>query len=99
MREALHTLVTKVAALIAEAENKAPPVPGGLLYGADGAFDSITLVALIVAVEQAVEQEFGAVLVLADEKAMSQRKSPFRSVETLVEHIEARLKENKPHAA
>jgi acyl carrier protein len=99
MREALHTLVTHAATTLAEAEGKAPPAPGGVLYGADGVFDSIALVAFIVAVEQALEQTLGLTLVLADEKAMSQRKSPFRSVEALVEHIEALHAEHTSHAA
>ncbi len=53
------------------------------LFGKDGILDSIGLVTLIVAVEQGIEDRFQTTVVLADEKAFSQKKSPFRSVDSL----------------
>ncbi len=60
------------------------------LFGPDGVLDSIGLVTLIVAVEQAVEDRYGAVVALADEKAFSQKNSPFRTAASLAEYA-ARL--------
>ena len=57
------------------------------LFGHAGALDSLGLVNLIVAVEQAVEDELGASVTLADEKAMSQSASPFRTVGTLAAYV------------
>ena len=57
-----------------------------VLFGEAGALDSLGLVNLIVTVEQNLEEEFGVELALADEKAMSMRNSPFRSVSTLADY-------------
>ncbi len=53
------------------------------LFGREGVLDSMGLVRLIVEVEQALEDEYGSPVSLADEKAMSQRSSPYRTVGTL----------------
>lgn len=53
------------------------------LFGSEGLLDSVGLVALVVAVEQELEDELGLQVGLADERAMSQRHSPYRTVSTL----------------
>jgi acyl carrier protein len=58
-----------------------------LLFGEKGGLDSLGLVGLIVAVEQKLHAEFAISVVLADEKAMSQRNSPFRTVDSLAKYI------------
>jgi acyl carrier protein len=68
-----------------------------VLLGAAGGLDSFGLVNLVVALEQRIEDEFGVVLTLADEKAMSHRRSPFRSVQTLRDYVAELLKQT-PHA-
>ena len=65
------------------------------LYGEDGPLDSLALVSLIVAVEQEIEDEFLLTVTLADEKAMSSKNSPFRTVGTLVEHVHRLIKDEK----
>ncbi len=62
------------------------------LYGEDSQLSSLNLVELIVAAEQRIEDEFGVSLILADEHALARKTSPFRSVTTLAEYIEERLK-------
>jgi len=57
------------------------------LYGGDSALDSLGLVNLIADLEEIISDEFDIEVVLADEKAMSQRTSPFRTVETLTDYI------------
>ena len=64
------------------------------LIGQHGVLDSMGLVTLIVDVEQRLEEEHGIVLILADDRAMSQSKSPFRSVGSLVDHICALMSEH-----
>ena len=64
------------------------------LFGPHAIFDSIGLVSLIVEVEQAVIDTTGVSLTLADERAMSQRQSPFRSVGTLADYIVLLLAEH-----
>ncbi len=63
----------------------------GVLYGGDNGVDSLSLVRLIAAIERASEVRFGRRIVLADEKAMSARNSPFRSAATLARLLHDRL--------
>jgi D-alanine--poly(phosphoribitol) ligase subunit 2 len=86
MQDQLTSLILEVAAEIRQQDPAAPAAPLTLdtpLFGADGAFDSMGLVSLIVAVEQAIEEKLGATVALADEKALSQKSSPYRTVRTL----------------
>ena len=62
-----------------------------VLLGESGALDSFGLVNLVVALEQRIEDEFGIALTLADEKAMSYSRSPFRSVATLADYVQTLL--------
>ena len=63
------------------------------LYGANGALDSIALVSLITDIEEIVSEEFDKDIILADEKAMSQKTSPFRDVASLTSYVEKLLKD------
>ncbi len=57
------------------------------LIGRSAALDSMGLVTLIVEVEQRLEETFDLVVVLADDRAMSQTRSPFLSVATLADYV------------
>ncbi|NJN98474.1 MAG: hypothetical protein HC875_32500 [Anaerolineales bacterium] len=57
------------------------------LIGREAVLDSMGLVNLIIEVEQRLEDEHDVTVVLADERAMSQKNSPFRSVQTLADYI------------
>ena len=63
------------------------------IYGNDSRLDSLGLINLIVAVEQNIEDEFDVSITIADERAMSQKHSPFRTIGSLAEYIEMLLKE------
>lgn len=58
-----------------------------VLFGKAGKLDSLGFVNLIVAVEQRIQEETGQAIALADERAMSQKESPFRTVDTLANYI------------
>ena len=58
-----------------------------ILYGKNGQLDSLGLVNLIVIIEQNIEDFLIADITLADERAMSQKNSPFKSINSLVEYI------------
>lgn len=60
------------------------------LYGT-GALDSLALVSFITDLEEKIQDKFEKDIVLADEKAMSAKTSPFRSVETLTSYIKTLL--------
>ena len=53
------------------------------LFGEGGLLDSMGLVSLVIAVEQAIEERFEARVSLADEKALSQTNSPYRNIGSL----------------
>jgi D-alanine--poly(phosphoribitol) ligase subunit 2 len=69
--------------------------PDTALYGRNSKLDSLGLVNLIVAVERDLEDEFEVEITLANEKAMAQKESPFRTVESFVVYIEMMLKETE----
>lgn len=62
-----------------------------VLYGSEGALDSLGLVSLIMDVEQAINERTGGSLVLADAQAMSERRNPFRDVRSLADYVMSRL--------
>lgn len=57
------------------------------LMGEKSGIDSMALVTIIAEIEAVLEEKQGLRLVLADERAMSQVRSPFRRVGTLVDYI------------
>ena len=63
------------------------------LFGTDSELDSILLVNLIVSIEENIEELSGEYMPIADEKAFSLEESPFKSIGTLVDHIETLLNE------
>ncbi len=64
------------------------------LFGKEGLFDSLGLVALIVDVEQGIADASGAAVTLGDDRAMSQSSSPFRSVGSLADYALTLINEN-----
>jgi len=58
-----------------------------VLFGGSGKLDSLGLVTFIVAAEQKISETLGHSVTLADEKAMSQKNSPFRTIGTLTDYI------------
>jgi len=63
------------------------------LYGDAAGIDSLSLVVIIAAVERAAEDAFKMRVVLADERAMSRRSSPYRTLGTLADLLRERLAE------
>jgi D-alanine--poly(phosphoribitol) ligase subunit 2 len=62
-----------------------------ILMGTDSEIDSLGLVSLIVLIEEAINIEFDVSITLADEKAMSQRISPFKTLDTLSNYVTSLL--------
>lgn len=67
------------------------PSAESALYGNGGVLDSMALVNLLADVEDAVSEQFGAAIALADEKAMSARHSPFLTIKTLAQAVLERI--------
>ena len=64
-----------------------------VLVGNEPVLDSLGVVQLIVEVEQRVEQEHNISVTLANDKAMSARNSPFRTIGVLADHVVATAQE------
>ena len=64
-----------------------------VLFGNNGQLDSLGLVNLLVIIEQNIEDEFDVSITMADERAMSQKHSPFRTIGTLADYIDMLLNE------
>ena len=65
------------------------------LIGQKSVLDSLALVTLIVNVEQKLMDDYDIAVTIADERAMSQEKSPFRTVESLSGYVFMLIKEQK----
>jgi acyl carrier protein len=63
------------------------------IFGQNGLLDSIGLVTLMVDLEQNLSDRLAVTVQIADDRAMSQRNSPFRTVGTLTEFIASQLRE------
>ena len=66
--------------------------PDAALFGAPSPLDSLGLVALLIDIEEAFERD-GHAIVLSDERALSQSRSPFRNIPSLVDYIERLIAE------
>ena len=64
------------------------------LFGGGGPLDSMSLVNLIVDLEELIEDDYGKTISLADEKAMSRRTSPFSRVQNLIDYVQEQLNSN-----
>lgn len=71
-------------------EEGGPPADLGVstsLIGPEAVLDSLELVTLVSDLEARLEEELDVCVVLADERALSQKNSPFRTVHSLTDHI------------
>ena len=65
------------------------------LFGESGKLDSLGLVNLIVLIEQEIEDEYGVSITIADERAISRKKSPFKTIRRLADYISLLLEEQE----
>ncbi|MEM7401864.1 MAG: hypothetical protein AAF304_07955 [Pseudomonadota bacterium] len=64
------------------------------IYGGDDGIDSLSLVRLVTDVEMKINEKFDSNVLLASEKAMSMRNSPYRSVSNLADFAMGELEGN-----
>ena len=90
VRQVVDLIIDNVNQLKDTQGLKAPSATA--LFGGDGFLDSMALVTLVVAVEQAIEEKFGTNVSLADPGAMSQEHSPYRTIGALADYAIRRLR-------
>ena len=90
-----NDLIETIKASIAEiADRPAEDLsPETALFGKGALLDSVGLVSLVASLEQTIEDEKGVSVSLADERAMSQRNSPFLTVGSLAEYAQTLIGE------
>lgn len=97
MIQDIESLIIRVAGEVAEASGTTLPPdlgPESRLFGSQGIFDSLGLVSLLVAVEEAIADQFQREVTLADERALSQARSPFRSIGSLAAYAHELITES-----
>lgn len=97
----IHELVTEAVTLLnaqLPEEQQLGTAPDTILYGMDSVLDSFDLVALIVQLEQKLQDSFSVSFTLANDKALSMKRSPFSTIATLTSYIEQLLQEAKVYA-
>lgn len=84
-------IVTSVKEALALAQGDAaeaiPVNEQTFLIGEGAVLDSLGLVTAVLEIERRLADEHEVVMVLADERAMSQKHSPFRSVQSLADYV------------
>ncbi|MDE6886341.1 MAG: hypothetical protein K2P17_04840 [Helicobacteraceae bacterium] len=98
MKEKINQCILKALNNLADEldndELKSPTNSTIIWGGVDGILDSLALVSFIADLESLINEEFNKEIILANEKAMSERNSPFRNINTLNSYIQQCLKEN-----
>jgi acyl carrier protein len=64
------------------------------LTGTGGRLDSLGMLNLIVHTEQRIDSVFGVSVMLADDEALAKDPSPFRTLGSFAEHIQAVVEKN-----
>ena len=68
-------------------ESRLPLSKDTVIFGSKSNLDSLGLVNLIVGIEQGILEEMGLEIIIASDKAVSLKRSPFRTVGSLVDYI------------
>ncbi len=68
-------------------ESRLPLSKDTVIFGSESNLDSLGLVNLIVGIEQGILEELGLEIIIVSDKAMSRKRSPFRTVGSLVDYI------------
>jgi D-alanine--poly(phosphoribitol) ligase subunit 2 len=90
--EAIYSAVDEINQQL-PAKKRLAKSPDTVLFGKCGTLDSLGLVSLILAVEERIRDELDLSITLADERAMSQARSPFRSIKSLACYIPSLIAE------
>lgn len=100
--KSLELVIANVQELLAESDEQFNVAQGDVneatrLIGQQGVLTSLELVTLLFNVEQAISDELNTAITLADERAMSQEKSPFRTIGSLAQYVNTLLTEASNH--
>lgn len=100
--QGVQLVISSVNELLNESDEQTRPEPADLnegtqLIGQRGILTSLELVTLLFNIEQLISDEFSVNVTIADDRAMSREKSPFRTVGSLAEYITQLITECNQH--
>lgn len=96
MKEKISSIILDVLNELGESQDNQNLIDANestRLFGEN--LDSMGVVFLVTDLEAAISDEFDIDLTLADERAMSQKTSPFRTVKTLSKYVELLIAEQQ----
>ena len=98
LTKSLDLIIANVQELLTDSDEQGHVTPEQLneetrLIGQQGILTSLELVTLLFNVEQTISDELDTIITLADERAMSQEKSPFRTIGSLAQYVNTLLTE------
>lgn len=88
----IYLTIDEIKSYVPKAE-KLKKTPDTVLFGEGSELDSLGLVSLLSALEGKVEEERNITITIANERAMSLRHSPFRTVESLAKFVQELIDE------
>jgi hypothetical protein len=94
-REELLQLIMETAGEFnAESDGKIDVLARGeaILFGRGATIDSLGLVRFILATEQAISARYGVEVTISSEQALSQHRSPFRTLGSLADYARELLR-------
>lgn len=92
LRELIYPSLAEIRKSLDSSE-ALPDSPDTILFGPASVLDSLSVVSLLMAVEEKIEEKGGKGVTLANDRAMSRRSSPYRTAGTLAEYIEELMNE------
>jgi len=75
------------------ANKRVPREQHAVLFGMHAEVDSLVLINLVIVAERTIESDFGRTISLADERALLEEKSPFRSISSMADYVAKLLRE------
>jgi acyl carrier protein len=97
-QQLVHLIIAAVREYLISVNGQPEDLPVGSdtrLFGKGGLVDSLGLVTVILDLEQQLAEEHGIVITLADDRAMSQKRSPFRTVGSLADYALMLIQETR----
>lgn len=98
MKDKIRQIITQSIIELNATLTEPLPVEKGdecYIYRFDSPLDSISLVMLIADIESKLEDDFDISLILANEKSMSAKNSPFSSIGRLTDYISELIEESQ----
>ena len=96
--DTIYVAIEELNNQLVSSMNALGKTPETLLFGRGAELDSLTLVSLVVEVEQTIQDYFGVTLTLANEQALSRKNSPFRTVSTLADYVVELLEQGSDYS-